>query len=371
MITVGDMLELECLADAEALVDVAGARARSVSDVAVMDAEPLVGAYDTFLPHEAVFTSLGFSGGVAAAADEALERLIDRGVAAVFVKAPFAYEPSAKLAARAARAGIPLYRYREGYLEAVIAAARGLIADAQEGAHEREAVEALLALRNPKAVRAAADAAGLPPASYVQALAVAAESTGAMALRALRSEVRATAPEGEAVCLRYGDALLVLRALADVRGNAGATFAKRLSGALRGHGRCGASEILPQADADLAVREALAALEGARRRDLPFLNWNDLGPDAFAAAVPTSPLLERARCANVGKLQTYDRSCGGDLALSMETYVACGGDVNAAAAALHQHPNSLRNRLRRTREVLDVEALGDREFFAFLAMMFL
>ena len=36
MVTVGDMLELECLADAEVLVDVAGARGRSVVEVAAL-----------------------------------------------------------------------------------------------------------------------------------------------------------------------------------------------------------------------------------------------------------------------------------------------------------------------------------------------
>ena len=40
---------------------------------------------------------------------------------------------------------------------------------------------------------------------------------------------------------------------------------------------------------------------------------------------------------------------------SLETYLACFGDVRTAAARVHVHPNTLRYRIRRVEQILDVD----------------
>ena len=47
------------------------------------------------------------------------------------------------------------------------------------------------------------------------------------------------------------------------------------------------------------------------------------------------------------------------------------GDVRAAAEALHQHPNTVRYRLRRAKAVLDMPDAPDREFAFLLGLVFL
>lgn len=47
------------------------------------------------------------------------------------------------------------------------------------------------------------------------------------------------------------------------------------------------------------------------------------------------------------RLARHDREHGSDLVSTARSYLATGGDVADAAAALHVHPNTLRNRLRR------------------------
>ena len=56
---------------------------------------------------------------------------------------------------------------------------------------------------------------------------------------------------------------------------------------------------------------------------------------------------------------------------SLRVYVACGGDANAAAERLCQHPNSVRNRVNRARAVLAMEDATDKQLFAYLSMIFL
>ena len=90
-----------------------------------------------------------------------------------------------------------------------------------------------------------------------------------------------------------------------------------------------------------------------------------LGPDAFRVARQNGWLLERACAAGL------DRLAGSNLVESLRVYVACGGDANAAAERLCQHPNSVRNRVNRARAVLAMEDATDKQLFAYLSMIFL
>ena len=60
-----------------------------------------------------------------------------------------------------------------------------------------------------------------------------------------------------------------------------------------------------------------------------------------------------------------------NLVESLRVYVACGGDANAAAERLCQHPNSVRNLVNRARAVLAMEDATDKQLFAYLSMIFL
>ena len=66
-----------------------------------------------------------------------------------------------------------------------------------------------------------------------------------------------------------------------------------------------------------------------------------------------------------------DAEAGSNLVESLRVYVACGGDANAAAERLCQHPNSVRNRVNRARAVLAMEDATDKQLFAYLSMIFL
>ncbi|HEX4249143.1 MAG TPA: helix-turn-helix domain-containing protein, partial [Pseudonocardia sp.] len=56
----------------------------------------------------------------------------------------------------------------------------------------------------------------------------------------------------------------------------------------------------------------------------------------------------------IDALVQHDRQRGGELIASLLAYLDALGDVRAAAAILHVHPNTLRHRLRRARAVSKV-----------------
>ena len=82
-------------------------------------------------------------------------------------------------------------------------------------------------------------------------------------------------------------------------------------------------------------------------------------------------LRERAGAGSLDRLAASDAEAGSNLVESLRVYVACGGDANAAAERLCQHPNSVRNRVNRARAVLAMEDATDKQLFAYLSMIFL
>ncbi|MEW1931553.1 helix-turn-helix domain-containing protein [Rhodococcus sp. NPDC079359] len=64
---------------------------------------------------------------------------------------------------------------------------------------------------------------------------------------------------------------------------------------------------------------------------------------------------EQLRDPRIAALDRYDATNESRMRESLETYLACFGDVRAAAERLHIHPNTLRYRIRRVEQILDLD----------------
>lgn len=385
MITLADLLALESLSDARPIGSAPTMFGKRVVNVGVMDVEPILGTYDTFLPGEAIFTSLGFAAGNSQVADDALERLIARKPTAVLIKDYFGYEPSAHVKDQAAQAGVALVRYKARYLEEIITEARLLIADDNQGDADTEMIRSLLEIRCSKAVDDTFSRIVDSYGAYVQALAFSSLENERLSLRALKSSMEALLPTFEqktetgAVFRWYEQALILFCPLANADDAYGVDLMGLASISPMTSIRCGISEPLTRFDADLCVREALAALRVAREsRKKPealrfgtTVLWSDADTALFPAAFTESPLMQRAADASRALIRSYDEDRGSDLELCLRTYVTCAGSVPRTAAALHQHPNSVRNRINRARRILSCESMNERALFAYFSIIFL
>jgi sugar diacid utilization regulator len=122
----------------------------------------------------------------------------------------------------------------------------------------------------------------------------------------------------------------------------------------------------------------LAALADTRAEADRVLDVLHRTPDGPAAATITdlraevllSEVLEvltgrpELRHPGIAALAGYDADSGGALVASLLAYLDALGDVRAASAALHVHPNTLRHRLRRARAVSGVAWDDPRERLA-------
>ena len=62
---------------------------------------------------------------------------------------------------------------------------------------------------------------------------------------------------------------------------------------------------------------------------------------------------------------------GTELAATAEAVARAYGDLRLAAEALHQHPNTVRYRLRKAKDVLGMPDSPDREFAFLLGLVYL
>ena len=70
-------------------------------------------------------------------------------------------------------------------------------------------------------------------------------------------------------------------------------------------------------------------------------------------------------------LSGYDEKHGTELVNTAKALVARHGDVKAVAEELHQHPNTVRYRMRKMKAVLGISSEDDKAFVGLLDLVFL
>ena len=153
MITVADIIALPAFERIELAAPCAGAGAREVRNVGILDLAPDEQAYADYLPGEFIASNLGFARDDAALAEASLLALIRRNVAAVAVKN--VYHPHLSEAVRSASTalGVPLYLYEGAYHEVLAYQALDLIRRDGEESDKGRMVDALLAAHDSQGTR--------------------------------------------------------------------------------------------------------------------------------------------------------------------------------------------------------------------------
>ena len=380
MITLQDVIDLGIFEDIWPAAPCEGYRDRVVTGAGILDCEPFLGGYDSFVPGELIFTSLGFARRDPALADEAVRAMIEQDVAALVIK-PVALDAiSADAAALSAARGVPVLFYEGHYVERLMAAVLALVAEDQAQSQRDARIDALLAPRDEAAVRAALFEVAHATGSTVQCVAARPVVADGCTLPALQGELGAALYAFQrdwpvvvqASVVRYHDRLLAFASYDRLPRGAVARSEADLIARLGAVGRLslGVSQEVPLGQGDLAIRQACAALDAACEGRRPSVRWADLGIDAFRVAAAGDRLFSGTARLYRDLLEGYDGAHGAELSDTARAYAAAFGEVRATAEALYQHPNTVRYRLRRIREVLGLPDLADRELAALLMLAY-
>lgn len=381
MITVGDVQNMRAFDRIWLAAPCEGAASREVVGVGTLDHEPFTGSYDLFTAGEFIFTTLGLAALHPDLAEEALLALIERDVAAIAVKPVVLKALPERVAAASAERGVPVFFYEGRYMERVIADLMNLLDDDAAEWERTSLIDSILASSDEQAVRATFFTIAGVTGATIQCMAVRAVTDDDASLRALQRVLEGVlANYGERwddvertfVC-RYRGMLLgfvsfkrpPLKAIAI----SDADLEKCVATA--GPLVCGISQEVSLGEGDLAVRQAMAALRTAEAEDAGIVRWTTLRFDAFRAAAKSDRLYARSADLLRSLLFDYDAEHGSDLGATAEAFASSFGEVSRTAEALFQHPNTVRYRLRKIKDVLGVPEAGDRELAALLQLVYL
>ncbi|MFR7403437.1 MAG: helix-turn-helix domain-containing protein [Coriobacteriaceae bacterium] len=381
MITVGDVMNMRAFDSIWLAAPCEGAAVREVTGVGTLDHEPFTGGYEVFTQGEFVFTTLGFAGVHPDLAEEALLALIECGVAAVAVKPVVLKELPPSVAQASAARGVPVFFYEGRYMERVIADLMNLLDDDAAEWERNHLIDLILAPSDEHAVRSTFFTIAGVTGATIQCLAIRPVTDDGASLRALQKVVEGVlAGYGERwddvgrtfVC-RYREMLLGFvsfkRPPLKTVAISDADLAKCIATA--GPLVCGISQEVSLGEGDLAVRQAMAALRTAEREDAASCGGRPCASTPSARRPEATACNARAADLLRSLLFDYDAEHDADLGATAEAFAGAYGEVSRTAEALFQHPNTVRYRLKKIKEVLSVQDATDRELAALLALAYL
>lgn len=379
MITIQDILELPVFDNIWLACPCPHFESRSVANCGTLDYEPFFDDYNAFVPGEFIFTTLGFAEVDPSLAEEAILKVIERGIAALAIKPVALKEVTEAVADASMASGVPIFFYEGRYIERTMTEVMNLIDRDREASKQTALIDALLAPSDAAAVRSNIFQITNATGSAMQCIAAVPEhGDDEVALRALKGQLGGLLDEyalrfsdvESCTTMIYHDVVLGFisfsRKPQTVITIAEADLCKLASQITTM--RSGLSQELPLDEGDLCIRQAMGALETAWDSKENVIRWSQLRLDAFHTAAASDRLFARTSRHIYDLLDEHDRSHGSELRTTADAYAASFGDVKATAEELFQHPNTIRYRIKKVKEAIGCEALTDKELAAVLVM---
>lgn len=379
MIAVSDILALPAFDNVELIAPCKNAGSRAVHNVGILDCPPDYNRYSVYYPGELIVTNLGFANGDARLAEESLVAMIERGVSAIAIKTVYDPPITERMRKASSESNVPVYLYEGSFHEMVAYQALDLIRRDEHESNRNEAIDGLLAGMSGEDVRSAVYSIAGVTGAAVQCFAVSPRRGDESSLYAIMGSVKGLVDgigsryeevESGFVC-RYHHIVLVFLSYESRLGahEAADALAKEIRAA--GSLCCGVGAMVALCESDLGIRQALACLKEAFSREIPLLNWHEMGKAAFSAAASGDRLFLEASEMYRTMLRAYDEENDAELFITAKALADTLGDVKCVADALYQHPNTVRYRLKRMKAVLGMQDASDRELVVFLALVFL
>ncbi len=378
MVTLEDIISLPVFDRVWLACPCNGCGTREVINCGTLDYEPFFDDYNAFVPGEFIFTTLGFAEADPALAEDAVLKVISRGVAALAIKPVAFKEVTPRIAQASQDSGVPVFFYEGRYLERTMTEVMNLIDQDAQASEQTRLINALLAPSDGAIVRNQMFQIAGATGAAIQCIATVPDTDDQAALRALRGQLGGLLreyalrfPDVETTkVLLHGNAVLGFISFArkpqTVITIQEADLCKLAAQLPEMH--CGLSQELPLEEGDLRIRQALASLKTAQLEQANAIRWSALRLDAFHAAASTDRLFARASQHLFDLLDEHDRTHGMELRATARAYAGAFGDVKATAETLMQHPNTVRYRLKKVKEALQAEFLTDKELMAVLIM---
>lgn len=331
------------------------------------------------MPGEFILTNLGFCYNDPELSDASLIAMIERRVAAIAVKNVYSPCFTEAVVEASRRFGVPVYLYSGAYHERVAYQSLDLLQKDLAASDKSDSIDAMLGGMTRDHIRHEIHKLANLTGAVMRCVAISAEKDSRCSLYAIQDTLNdflvtfcCDNDEVEAAtAFCYHDALLVFVSYRFERddGSLGEGLRRAINGV--GVTHVGIGDLVPLGEADVSIRQAVTLLAEAHVRNVRELRWRDLAMGAFSFAANANPLFARTVRDFREVLEEHDRVRGSELVETARFFTREFGSVADAAKLMHQHPNTVRYRLKRVRTLLNMEDANERELLAFLSLLFL
>ncbi len=329
-----------------------------ISNVTILDYETDSRDYSAFRPGDFILSSLYFAKDDESLILEAFRALIKRGISGFAVKTVYYFTIPDKLRELADAAGVPVFTFHTTSMEDIIIAVSqlnrekdlqavhaGLVRQLVRSPLEDNEMSALAAKLDDHmkpwcmALYATLREPGLPLPSHQAARRVPMEENGLHytmliyqggLLLLLTAQQLPDEEQSRALLLQKLDALRLPPAACRI-----------------GFGQ----PCLTRRQLDAGISQSLQANLLCRLWQRDALIWAELGAWRFLLPLLEAPGIKAECRRQMADLQSYDAAHGTALLDTLIAYVRAQGDVNAAAEKLYQHPNTVRYRVKKVRQL--------------------
>ena len=347
---------------------------REVRSVSILEYEAVIDNFADFSADTLILTSLFYARENPGLLLEALKALTARGIAGFAVKAVFFQELPAEAVAFARQQGLPLFLFHDTYMEDIVVAVNDLLKIKQNYLLLEEKVAFLLQVDKPSSV-IGDTAHEINPffapfllSAYIlpKDMKVSLREVQAFFERLFYKKYRQLQNETYSY-IKYGSGILLLASFRkeEVPGDV-VLFFRQLMRRL---------DIIPEDfflgistlhrtfhRLDTAVRESLHANTCARFSGQESLVYDALGMDSFLLLLADNKDMALPWREAVRVLREYDEKYTSSLLDTMQLYVEEHGEIAAVAGRLFQHPNTIRYRIKKARELLE-PVFGETDFY--------
>ena len=362
MIRLKELLELPIFQTFHLIAGFTGL-SREVRNVDILEYEWLSRNFDVFNPDDLVLTSLFFAKDEPTLILRSFEKLAERGVTAIAVKTVFYTELPADAVAFCDAHDLPLFLFDGAFMEDVIVNFNDVLKLEQSHLESERQIHDLLApARTPYAMEAAVREINASFQNYVTAFYLIhrrypGSPREVTAFLARLSYKQYSRQQLDNVTYRkYQNGLLILYTAREktldqspeaLAGKLLARYDTRLADF-----HCGSSETLPTFRAlPTAIQQAIDACQTARATGTP-ASYASLGIGRLLFPMSRDETLKALVRKTVNILAAYDEKYTSDLLGTCRAYIAHHGEISKTAAALYQHPNTIRYRLKKAESLL-------------------
>lgn len=356
MITLSDIMQLECMNNYEI---VAGPTTfhQPIINVAMLDHEPLLKRYHDFFKHEFVLTSLLFGKDDPELVKEAILALVDREISVIAIKKLFDFELDQETIDIINKSQTTILVYQDVLMEDIIGAIKQLLYKANdETKYENYMIQLLQYEFINETVKSMTNE--LIPNNWNKIRCHLVDPLNKndspyFALQQLRNNQK----NKEIKIYKYKQHYLFIE-----KENQNIDIPISYS-------HYAISDTVNHDELCFALKQVTQAMEYAKENKLDKVIYTNMKSDIFSYAVKDNWLIQNYCKKQINKIIEHDETYGTNLMETLLCYISSHGDAKQCGNKLYQHPNTIRYRIGKIKDLFDLNDLEEKASYEYLYML--